>query len=143
MACSSRAVKIIGGVVAGIIVVGMIGSATGGGGGSDGGEDKPAPTATRTESAQDAEKRRKGFHCLSAWDGGHNGLNELVKARLNDPGSFEMHETKIAPVTPYSGGKHAIIVDFSAKNALGGRVRHSARGAVDPGTYEPTLISVG
>ena len=142
MACSSRAAKIIGGAAAGIIVVGMIGSALGGGGDRES-NDKPAPAATRTESPQDAERRHKGFHCLSGWDGGHNGLNELIKARLNDPGSFEMHETKIAPVTPYSGGKHAIIVDFSAKNALGGRVRHSARGTVAPDTCGATLVSVG
>ena len=87
-----------------------------------------------------AEERRKGFHCLSSWDGNHNGLEELVRRRLNDPGSMETHETRIGPVD--SSGRHRIIMDFSAKNAFGGRVRSTATGWVDNRTCEATLGSI-
>ena len=33
-------------------------------------------------SEQSAEERLKGFHCLSAWDGNHNGFERLVKPLL-------------------------------------------------------------
>ena len=44
-----------------------------------------------------AEEERKGFHCLSAWDGNHDGLEGLVRQQLNDPDSMETRETRIAP----------------------------------------------
>ena len=92
------------------------------------------------DSEPTAEERRKGFHCLSSWDGNHNGLEELVRRRLNDPGSMETHETRIGPVD--SSGRHRIIMDFSAKNAFGGRVRNTATGWVDNRTCEATLGSI-
>ena len=29
------------------------------------------------------EEERKGFHCLSAWDGNHGGMEDLVRPLLN------------------------------------------------------------
>ena len=92
---------------------------------------------TSTESAEDLEKKRKGFHCLSAWDGSHRGFEQLIKQRLNDPNNMETLETRIAPS---SDGSHAIQVSFTAKNAFGGRVRNTALGLIDHDTCEATIL---
>ena len=78
-------------------------------------EDAPAPAAAESSAAEqaaerqadvaaaadasteEAEERRKGFHCLSEWDGNHDDLEALIRERLNDPGSMETIETRIAP----------------------------------------------
>ena len=93
-----------------------------------------------TGDADEAEERRKGFHCLTEWDGNHDGLEVLVKDQLNDPGSMETHSTRITPVN--ADGKHIIFMEFSAKNAFGGRVRNTAGGLVDPETCEATLVGI-
>ena len=88
-----------------------------------------------------AEEERKGFHCLSAWDGNHDGMEDLVRPLLNDPNSMEIHETKITPVQPGTG-QHTIIMTFGARNSFGGMVRQQAVGWVDPDTCQATLMSV-
>ena len=90
-----------------------------------------------TTPAASAEDRRKGFHCLSKWDGNHDGLGAVVWERLNDPGSTETHSTRITPVD--TSGNHTIIMDFSAKNAFGGHVRNEAVGTVEQATCKATL----
>lgn len=84
-----------------------------------------------------ATHRHQGFHCLSAWDGHSRQMNALIKTYLNDPSSMEVHSTRIAPE---SDGSHLIIVDFGAKNALGGMVRNIARGLVDHETCEALVV---
>lgn len=83
---------------------------------------------TAAERAEEEEDRRKGFHCLSEWDGNHEGLEALVRKRLNDPDSMETIETKIAPAN--KNGWHPVRMEFTAKNALGGRVRKLAIGKI-------------
>ena len=39
-------------------------------------------------------------------------------------------------------GKHIILTEFTAKNAFGGRVRHTAGGLVDHETCEATLVGI-
>jgi len=95
------------------------------------------PRNTTTTLDRQAEERRKGFHCLSAWDGNHDGLEALIRDRLNDPGSMETIETVITPVD--ARGDHAIVLEFTAKNAFGGRVRQMAFGIVDNSTCEARL----
>ena len=90
---------------------------------------------------QEQEEKRKGFHCLSAWDGNHDGFEELVKANLKDPGSMETYETRISPVNTTTG-QHSIIMDFGARNSFGGMARHTATGWVDNETCEATLLNV-
>ena len=87
-----------------------------------------------------AEEERKGFHCLSAWDGNHDGLEGLVRQQLNDPDSMETHETRIAPAG--TSNQHRIIISFGARNAFGGMVRHTAIGWIDHDSCEATLVSV-
>ena len=84
-----------------------------------------------------ATHRHQGFHCLSAWDGQSRQMNDLIKTYLNDPSSMEVHSTKIAPETD---GTHLVIVDFGAKNALGGMVRNIAKGLVDHETCEALVV---
>ena len=136
---TKRGRYIVGGCVVGLIVIIAAASAAGSGG-SDGSERTDQNTKkAATETAEDKDNRRKGFHCLSTWDGNHDGMNELIKAELNDPGSLDVHTTSIAPV---EGGVHAVKVDFSAKNAFGGMVRNEATGFIDHDTCEATLWGI-
>ncbi len=91
-------------------------------------------------AVEEAENKRKGFHCLNAWDGNHDGIEALIRAQLSDLGSMETHQTRIAPVDEY--GEHVIFVDFSAKNAFGGRVRYEAGGFIDNETCEARLVTI-
>ena len=75
--------------------------------------------------AQKAEDKRKGFHCLSAWDGSHREVVKNVKRSLNDPDSFEHDRTLVSPVS--KEGTHNLTMHFRAKNAFGGYVRGTAR----------------
>ena len=83
------------------------------------------------EKRQIAEKKRKGFHCLSAWDGSHRQFVNLVKNRMNDPDSFEHVETRVTPVQSDTG-KHVIIMEFRGRNAFGGLVKNRAIGSYWP-----------
>ena len=103
-------------------------------------EARQAEAAEAAERRAGAEERRKGFHCLSKWDGNHDGLEALIRDRLSDPGSMETIETLIAPVNPE--GDHKIWLDFTAKNAFGGRVRSIAYGLVSQATCEATLVQI-
>ena len=91
-------------------------------------------------SEEELEERRKGFHCLSDWDGNHDGLEALVRDRLNDPGSMKTISTRVTPVQ--AGGMHQIVMAFTAKNAFGGRVRSTATGVVDPDTCKAVLMFI-
>lgn len=64
------------------------------------------------------EERRKGFHCLSGWDGAHPEFKRLVKEQLRDPDSFEEVETRITSVN--SSGYHNIFMTYRARNGYGG-----------------------
>lgn len=94
-------------------------------------------TQEAVKATATATYRHQGFHCLSAWDGNSRRMNDLIKTYLNDPNSMEVHSTRIAPEVD---GTHVVIVDFGAKNALGGVVRNIARGLVDHETCEALVI---
>ena len=68
------------------------------------------------------------------------GLEALIRDRLNDPGSMETIETRIAPAD--AQGDHLILLDFTAQNAFGGRVRSIAYGWVSQATCEATLVLI-
>ena len=70
---------------------------------------------------QKAEDNRKGFHCLSAWDGGLI-YSRPLKDRLRDPDSYQHIETRISP---NNGGYHNAYVSYRAKNGFGGYVNES------------------
>jgi len=64
-----------------------------------------------------AEEVRKGFHCLSAWNGSHRGIVKATKTVLKDPRSFEHIQTRVTPVQNF---KHTLYMDYRAKNGFGG-----------------------
>lgn len=82
------------------------------------------------QEIQDTEDRRKGFHCLSPWNGSHREFVKLVKDRMNDPDSFEHVETRVTPVQ--GDGKHIITMQFRGRNAFGGIVKNTAIGSYWP-----------
>jgi hypothetical protein len=90
-------------------------------------------------AAEEAEERRKGFHCLSALNGAHREFNDLIRARLNDPDSFQHDTTSIAPVAE---GRHRIVVDFRAQDAFGEVVRSRAYGWVTQATCNARLTEI-
>ncbi len=93
-----------------------------------GGSDEESAAKKASERAANAEEIRKGFHCLSKWDGSMRKLTAEIKIRLNDPDSFEHIDTLITPVS--ASGTHRVSMRFSAKNAFGGRVQGEATGTV-------------
>jgi len=105
---------------------------------SSGTENPKPPNIPATREA--AEERQKGFHCLSAWDGNHDGLEDLIKAKLKDPDSMETIETKMTPVD--ANGNHNIILKYRARNSFGGMVVEQALGIVNNDTCEATLLGV-
>jgi len=91
----------------GIFVVGpVIGSVTG--------SNEP----TVQELAEREEDKRKGFHCLSSWDGSHRKLTTVLKKNLKDPSSYEHISTRVTPVN--TDGLHDAVVTYRAKNGFGG-----------------------
>ncbi|ACE89845.1 hypothetical protein RHECIAT_CH0000858 [Rhizobium etli CIAT 652] len=80
--------------------------------------DREAASTAAAENAEQADKRRKGFHCLSGWDGSNRALVDAVTKSLRDPSSFEHDETRITPVSPQ--GQHFLTMTFRAKNGFGG-----------------------
>jgi len=64
-----------------------------------------------------AEEKRKGFHCLSGWDGSHRDIVRATKKQLRDPKSFEHIETRVTPVKDF---KHTLYMNYRAKNGFGG-----------------------
>lgn len=90
-------------------------------------------------SGDDPERRAQGFHCLDSWDGHHPGFERLVKAQLKDPSSMKTAWTKVGRV---SGGRHAIIMEFTATNSFGGRVTQIADGSFSNSTCTATLTGI-
>jgi hypothetical protein len=89
------------------------------------GMDKPSAEDT----ADKAEDRRKGFTCLSAWDGSYRELETAVEKSLRDPDSFEHVETKITPVDV--NNEHLVVMEFRAKNGFGGKNVGTATATID------------
>ena len=99
-----------------------------------------AKAKTEAEAAQ-AEKRRKGFHCLSAWDGSHRDVVKQVKERLRDPDSFDHMDTWIGPVD--DDGEHSPTMKYRARNGFGGMNIETARAIVRNEDCEALLIEAG
>ena len=92
----------------------------------------------KTHAERQAEER-KGFHCLSGWDGSHTGVKRKVKDILHDPDSFEHVQTRITPVD--SSGNHDLIMDYRATNGFGASRKSTAVAIVNQSTCRATLIS--
>ncbi|MEM9975579.1 MAG: hypothetical protein AAF771_15480 [Pseudomonadota bacterium] len=86
------------------------------------------------------EQKRKGFHCLSAWDGSHRNFKEDVQASLREPSSFEHIETRITPVN--DKGYHVLFMDFRARNGFGGMNLASASAVVKQSDCSHELLAI-
>ena len=91
-----------------------------------------SPTSTTTPKPR-LSKLPWTERCFSAWDGSHAGVNELIKADLVSPDSFEHVET-LYSVKPDADGTHRLKVTFSSVNAFNARLRNVSYGSVDPVT---------
>lgn len=74
------------------------------------------------QAKREAEIQEKVNAQFSPWDGSHRILVEAVKKTLNDPGSFEHLETKNMRGTAWPE-TFVVRMEYTAKNAFGGRVR--------------------
>lgn len=90
-------------------------------------DNKNQPEINSQKMAERADEERRGFHCLSLWDGSHNGFTAQIKSKLRDPKSFEHDTTKIAPV---EDGMHFITMDFRSRNGFGGMTTGYAIGQI-------------
>lgn len=90
-------------------------------------------------AAEQADFRRKGFHCLSAWSGHSDSFVDAVKAQMRDPDSFEPIETRIGAV---DGGKHPVVMKYRARNGFGGMNVAEAAGVIDTETCIATVLLV-
>ena len=137
---SKKAVVGIGGV---LLLVGIIAIA------SSGGADEPTSQASlpSTSIPIPTATPRPGIRdCLSVWDGHLDALENLVRPYLNDEGSMETHRTIVSRV-PDAEGYHTVVMEYSAKNALGGRIKMVATGMVrlvpPSNACEVTLLDTG
>ena len=91
---------------------------------------------------EETQERRTGRHCLSAWDGNHNGFESLVRDRLHNPDSMETHSTVLWPLAGDGQNHVRIIMEFSSINVFGARQRHHAHGYINPESCESFLVSI-
>ncbi|MCY3770633.1 MAG: hypothetical protein OXG98_01215 [Gemmatimonadetes bacterium] len=76
----------------------------------------------RQKAEREAALQERVDAQFSPWDGSHRVLVEAVKKTLNDPGSFEHLETKTMRGTGWPE-TFVVRMEYTAKNAFGGRVR--------------------
>ncbi|MEQ8902969.1 MAG: hypothetical protein RID11_12890 [Roseovarius sp.] len=95
---------------------------------------------TELAQAEEAEKKRKGFHCLSAWDGSHANFKRDIEDRMRDPGSFEHISTSVTPVS--SSGTHKVFMEYRAKNGFGGMNIGTAMGTFRNSDCSHIVISL-
>lgn len=103
-------------------------------------DEDSSPVQTAKEAAEAAEKKRKGFHCLSAWDGSHRGVKRYTEERMRDPDSFEHIETRITPVN--AAGEHALVMQYRARNGFGGMNVNVASATIRNSDCRATILSI-
>ena len=92
------------------------------------------------EAANASEDERKGFHCLSSWDGSHAQFKRAVKSTMREPGSFEHVETRVTPVS--QSGDHSVIMKYRARNGFGGMNVGTAIGTYKNSDCSFVVVSV-
>ena len=76
----------------------------------------------------EVENKRKGFHCLSSWDGSHSAVKRTVERSMRNPDSFDHIETRITPV---KDGKHILTMKYRGQNGFGGMSVESVIATID------------
>jgi hypothetical protein len=102
--------------------------------------DKQKVEAEEAEKLAVVEKTsRKGFNCLSGWDGSHRALVNTVEQQLRNPSSFEHIETSITPVD--EKGQHRVMMKYRAENGFGGMNVEAVSAVIDHDSCD--LLQVG
>ncbi len=96
--------------------------------------------AEAQETAEEAEERRRGYHCLSAWDGSNRSMVEQVEGGLREPDSFEHIETRIYPD---DDGEHGAWMTYRARNGFGGMNVERIYGRIDHESCEARVLPEG
>ena len=107
---------------------------------------EPTPSTPEPEAATPvtpASVRDQIEDCLSPWDGNHNGFEDQVRSGLNDEDSMETHSTRFQVADDDGDGYVAIVMEYSAENALGGRVKTVATGLLNYRTCNVTVLNPG
>lgn len=101
-----------------------------------------APSAPSPQAYTPARRQVScdGLKHLDPWNGESLKMSRTVRARLKDPNSLEVVETKIGPITPR--GEHYVIMDYTAKNSFGGRVRRLASGYLNHYSEDVRLLEM-
>lgn len=92
------------------------------------------------DAAALAERQRKGFHCLSGWDGSHRAVKKYVEERMREPDSFEHIETRVTPVD--DNGEHALIMQYRGRNAFGGMAIGVIAARIRNSDCHATIVSI-
>lgn len=92
------------------------------------------------EAQEEQDKQRKGFHCLSSWDGSHSAFKRAVREAMRNPSSFEHMETRITPVD--ENGQHTLLMKYRAENGFGGMSVGEAMALIDNETCNATPLSI-
>lgn len=103
-------------------------------------DDEPTKEDLAKQANERAEDRRKGFHCLSGWDGSHTAVKSSIKEKMRDPSSFEHIETKITPID--EKGNHVLYMKYRAKNGFGGMNVATAKAVIDNSSCKATILSI-
>ncbi len=103
-------------------------------------EDKrEAKEEAKAAAIKKVEDKRRGFHCLSTWDGSHREVANHIKKQLRDPDSFEHIETRIGPKD--EDGKHLLYMKYRAINGFGGKTVGGATASVANSGCSATIIT--
>lgn len=86
---------------------------------------------------EEREKRKKGWHCLSVWDGSHRDVVRQFKRFLRDTDSFEHVDTHTSWVN--DDGKHTLTTKFRSRNGFGGMMLGRVQATIDNETCEAIL----
>ena len=82
--------------------------------------------------------------CFDSITGNVTELIALVMDDLNDPGSISDFDTQYERTpTTGTGGRHRVTMEYTAKNAYGGRVTQRAWALMHPTTCAVELLSPG
>ena len=101
-------------------------------------------TTTRRPTTSQAPTARDLFEgCVSGWDGNWEELEAEIRDVLNDPGSMETLGTYFNASDDLSNGSITVRLEYTAKNAFGGRVRHEAWAEMDKNCAVKEVIAYG
>jgi hypothetical protein len=101
--------------------------------------DAQADAERIAEKTAEVEEKRKGFHCLSGWDGANRSTVKQVKSSLRNPDSFEHVETRITPLDEKTG-EHNLGMTYRAQNGFGGMNVETIYARVSSSTCSARLL---